>query len=391
MSIIFHEGLPGSGKSYEACVFHIIPALISKRQVVTNISGINHEKFSDLTGIPLSTIKSLLLVVEPADGVDDKDVERCKSELLQICPDNALVVWDEVQDYWPSGRDKLPIQQQKFITEHRHRGLDFILMGQDRDDLHQLWRLRIESIVYFCKLVAVGMPDRYRWEYWQRQNKKKFVKTSSDSRNYDSKYFGLYASHTGDHVHKKVYKLKGQNILGGSAMKFGVPAAFIAAIYAVYHLFGFFSGDASFVNQPSASTISVSSSAPSRPVFDEERGPPSTPSSINSAPVEPLPPASVLPGEPLDYVEQIASQNRLRLSAIMHRPDGDFYALIDALDSTHHIKERFTAIDLRALGWDVTRHDYGVKLAKGGITYVVRSWPLDAPGRVNEDSRSTLR
>lgn len=395
MSIVFHEGLPGAGKSYEACKAHMLPALMRHRQVVTNISGINHQKFSELLGMPLTTVQSLLICIEPADGVNEEDVTRCKKELLERCPDNALIVWDEVQDYWPSGRDKLPIEQQKFITEHRHRGLDFILMGQDRDDVHQLWRNRIESVVYFCKLTAVGKPDAYRWEYWQRQNKKKFVKTSNGVRNYESKFFGLYSSHTGEHVHKEVYKMKGQNILAAKSFTLGIPAVIVAVIWAIYYLYGVFTGSNAVVNTESrtpAHAQRVATPPPSAEiVFDEERPRQEKPAPAPApAPSTPAP-APAAPPPPLDYVDQIAKQYQLRLSALMYRSDGDFYALIDAMDATYHVKERFTAIDLRALGWDVSLHAYGVKLQKSGVVYVVRQWPMDVPGRVNQDVRSTLR
>ena len=59
--IVFHEGLPGSGKSYEACVMHIIPALKAGRDVLTNINGINHKKFAELTGIPLPIVQKQLI------------------------------------------------------------------------------------------------------------------------------------------------------------------------------------------------------------------------------------------------------------------------------------------------------------------------------------------
>lgn len=44
--IIFHEGLPGSGKSYEALVKHIIPSLEKGRKVYARLNGFNYEKVS---------------------------------------------------------------------------------------------------------------------------------------------------------------------------------------------------------------------------------------------------------------------------------------------------------------------------------------------------------
>ena len=46
---IFHEGLPGSGKSFEAVVNQIIPALKKGRPVYAYINGLNHKKLAELT------------------------------------------------------------------------------------------------------------------------------------------------------------------------------------------------------------------------------------------------------------------------------------------------------------------------------------------------------
>lgn len=51
--LIFHEGLPGSGKSYEALVSHIIPRLKDGRTVDAYIEGLNFEKIAELAEITL--------------------------------------------------------------------------------------------------------------------------------------------------------------------------------------------------------------------------------------------------------------------------------------------------------------------------------------------------
>lgn len=48
--LIFHEGLPRSGKSYEAMVRHIIPALQKGRHVWAYIEGLNHARIAGATG-----------------------------------------------------------------------------------------------------------------------------------------------------------------------------------------------------------------------------------------------------------------------------------------------------------------------------------------------------
>jgi zona occludens toxin len=54
-------GVPGSGKSYEAVAFHIIPALEDGRKVVTNLP-LNLEHFKKVYG---QDILKLIRIVEP--------------------------------------------------------------------------------------------------------------------------------------------------------------------------------------------------------------------------------------------------------------------------------------------------------------------------------------
>jgi zona occludens toxin len=81
--IIFHEGLPGSGKSYEAAINQIIPALKNGRPVYAYIEGLNHQKFSEVTGLPLERVTSLLhqvtkeevATIYAIDGIDNSLVD----------------------------------------------------------------------------------------------------------------------------------------------------------------------------------------------------------------------------------------------------------------------------------------------------------------------------
>jgi len=391
MAIHFHEGLPGAGKSYEACVFHILPALKAGRQVVTNIRGINWEKFAQLLDEPVEYVRMLLIYVEPAeqDGAAG-DIERVKNEFADKTPDNAMIVWDEIQDYFPSGNYKLPLNQQKFWTEHRHRGLEIVIMGQDRDDVHKIIRSRIEDIIYFLKLQAVGRPNQYKWEQWQKQAKGKFVKIGSGVRSYDSNYFGLYSSHRRETVKGSVYQTERTNVLKNSKLlSLGVPFVFVGAIYAVYHLYGFFTGTGGAVasTQPS-SAVTVQRVEPSSGLTNPE--PPSMQASAPAASatdqkVDALPP-------PIDYLDKMAQQYQIRATAIIDsdKPGRELMGEIELLDSSYHIKERFRVSEIQALGWTVTRTGYGLLLEKQSVAYVARSWPIDIRGRVDRRTVDSL-
>lgn len=391
MAIHFHEGLPGAGKSYEACVFHILPALKAGRQVVTNIRGINWDKFAQLLEEPVEYVRMLLIYVEPAeqDG-ESGDIERVKNEFADKTPDNAMIVWDEIQDYFPSGNYKLPLNQQKFWTEHRHRGLEIVIMGQDRDDVHKIIRSRIEDIIYFLKLQAVGRPNQYKWEQWQKQAKGKFVKIGSGVRSYDSNYFGLYSSHRRETVKGSVYQTERTNVLKNSKLlSLGVPFVFVGAIYAVYHLYGFFTGTGGAVastQPPSAVTVqrveSSSGLTNPEPPSMQASAPPASATHQNA---QALPP-------PIDYLDKLAQQYQIRATAIIDsdKPGRELMGEIELLDSSYHIKERFRVSEIQALGWTVTRTGYGLLLEKQSVAYVARTWPIDIRGRVDQRTVDSL-
>jgi zona occludens toxin len=69
------EGIPGSGKSYEAVVMHVLPALKAGRKVITNLPLLV-DKFSALDPsygdlIELRTKPQKVLGVWDAEAVDD--------------------------------------------------------------------------------------------------------------------------------------------------------------------------------------------------------------------------------------------------------------------------------------------------------------------------------
>lgn len=388
MAIEFHEGLPGAGKSYEAVVFHIIPAIKERRTVVSNIRGLNIEKIAELSGQSVDLVRLLIINVEPAEqDSESSEIQRCINEMCNQTPENALIVWDEIQDYFPSGNYKMPHNQQKFWTEHRHRGLDIIIMGQDRADCHKIIRNRIRTVIYFLKLEAVGQPNAYKWVIYQKQSFGKFVQTGSGRREYDKKFFGTYMSVRQETVKKKVYQTARTNMLMNSkGLIYGVPLAFVAAFYAISHLWGFFHPE------PKTTPVSVQVQQPQlvnpEPDF----------MLTNPSPGAFPPPASAADPDakaevpPIDYFDGLVQQYQIRAAGIItsDRPGKELLANIELLDSTYHIKERFNAQELRALGWNVTAKDYGLLLEKQGLAYVARAWPIDVYGRVDQHTQKAL-
>ncbi|MEE2023612.1 zonular occludens toxin family protein [Alkalimonas mucilaginosa] len=233
--IIFHEGLPRSGKSYEAIKEHIIPALTKGRKVFARINGLNYEQIAKLADITLEECQQLLFHI----------TEEQVPTIYEHVENDALVVIDELQNFFPSGRGKLSDDMTKFITEHGHSGLDILTMGQAISDCHNLWRKRTQRKIQFLKLDMVGKDNSYKWTaYTNRPDPKgepTWVKITSGTKKYDPAYFGAYLSHQPDTENKDNLEDARLNIFNAKSLRYGVPLVLFLAVYAVYHLYSFFS------------------------------------------------------------------------------------------------------------------------------------------------------
>jgi hypothetical protein len=94
-----------------------------------------------------------------------------------------------------------------------------------------------------------------------------------------------------------------------------------------------------------------------------------------------------------DYFRKIAEKYELEISGIVEGYKLDksgakifeVMALIDAVDDSHHVKERFTVKELTAMGWSVKRTAYGILVAYDDYSFVVRQKPRDYFGKVPEN------
>lgn len=241
--IIFHEGLPGSGKSYEALVKHIIPSLEKGRKVYARLNGFNYEKVSELTGKTVQELEALYTEI----------TEEQVLTVYDIVENDSLLVLDELQNFFPSGRQKLSDEMTRFIAEHRHRGMDIICMGQALADVHTTWKRRTERKISFLKLSMVGMDSKYKWEMYQGSiNGVKgdvvFKKIKSGVEKYDSKYFGSYLSHQLTTDNTDVYSDDRVNIFKTKQFMLYIPIFIGVIAFAIYFLTSFFNGETQIVN-----------------------------------------------------------------------------------------------------------------------------------------------
>lgn len=367
--IVFHEGLPGSGKSYEACVMHIIPALMAGRDVLTNINGINHKKFADITGIPLPIVhKQLICIAHPECNNEEQRLELVKLDLLEKTKKDSLVVIDEIQDLHPSKRQPLSPEWSKYIASHRHEGLDIVLMGQDKRDVHPIWRRRIQRLLTFNKLQAVGADSSYRWVCLEATSPEKFKEVSSGVRRYEKQYFGLYLSHTQGTQNKSVYKDDRANILKNKKVQIVVVAFFALGYWGITNTIAFFqpkeaeAAKVIDVPHPATQIAQVQPTATHPPVTQHAEA-------HQKAPEPPERPS-------LDIFDQEARKGRLRLAALMHNKD-KLYFRIEIMDSYSRLMATYDYKALRDLGWTIENRDSGIHLTKQNQIYVARPWQLE--------------
>lgn len=182
-------GVPGSGKSYEAVAFHIIPAIKDGRKVVTNLP-LNIEHFKNVYGQDKA---DLIRIIAPTaqNSIPFKSLEDYQDDWKNEKGQACLFVIDECHRPLPLGSTDKKIED--WFAEHRHKGHDVLLITQSygkiskpiRDIIHIVYRVR--------KNVALGSSSSYVRKV-QDGLRGEVVNTSI--RKYDSKYFPFYKSHT---------------------------------------------------------------------------------------------------------------------------------------------------------------------------------------------------
>lgn len=184
-------GRPGSGKSYEAVVHHIMPALESGRMVVTNlplnldiIAAIEHSYLSLIRSVGSSRIEGKLV---PAFG----SLKHFDCEWRDDKNRGPLYVIDECHKPFPKG--KTPLEIDEWFAEHRHLGVDVLLITQS------------------YRKISAAIVDMVQVSYRVSNNRtlgsdKSYVRKVQDGvrgevintsiRTYNTAKFSLYTSHT---------------------------------------------------------------------------------------------------------------------------------------------------------------------------------------------------
>tara|TARA_X000001036_G_C20608936_1_gene778192 strand:+ start:320 stop:1429 length:1110 start_codon:yes stop_codon:yes gene_type:complete len=353
--LIFHEGLPGSGKSYEALITHIIPSIQKGRKVFARINGLNYEKIAEITERSEDEVRALLIEITEEQVLD----------IHEYVENDSMVIIDELQNFFPSGRAKLSDGITKFVTEHRHRGLDIVAMGQSISDIHNLWRRRCQRKIQFLKLDMVGQENRYKWTAFQGSLNGKgeiqFTKIKSGTKKYDAKYFGSYASHQADTENTDNYGDDRLNIFKTKTFTTVIPLFLLVVIYAFYYLTGFFTAEEKVESEDNVVAIEENNqdSMANKPSYEKPKERPNE--------------------HGFDFLRDLNEQYESKITYLDERRGIVWDMVVVWYDDTGKVIDRMYHTDFVKLGYKVKYEGYGVKIENDSYKALFRIKPRWEP------------
>lgn len=214
------EGIPGSGKSYEAVVYHVLDALKKGRRVITNLPLVV-EMFAAIDP-SYTDLVEVLVKPRPVRGVwnaaavDDKG----NGSAFNLFDDGEVqapthdTVFGGVWDYYSTWKHPETGQGPMFIIDechvpipstgtspqvvewyklHRHFNADVLLMTQSFRDMNQPIARLIAMLIRCRKADILGKKGVYIRKVHSGY---RGAVISTEERPYKAQYFQLYKSHT---------------------------------------------------------------------------------------------------------------------------------------------------------------------------------------------------
>lgn len=185
-------GRPRSGKSYEAVVYHIIPAILEGRKVITNI--------------PLNIGRLRKIFGDKADLVEVREGKFNEYNAIErpfTKPEDYVSDWRNENNLGPlfvidEAHMVLPRQCHKdilyYYSMHGHHGVDILLLTQNLRKVNKDVRDMVETTYYCVKNTHLGTDKTYTKKVFLGAETKNPI--SQEERTYDKNYFGFYQSHT---------------------------------------------------------------------------------------------------------------------------------------------------------------------------------------------------
>lgn len=385
--LIFHEGMPGSGKSYAAMVDHILSILKKGRKVYARMNGLDRDRMAEAGELDRESLDRLLIEVGEDEVLDLCRVKIVDGQRQWNVDADSLVVLDELQNFFPSGRAKLDKEHVQFFSEHRQRGLDILCMGQLLKDCHKMIVNRVNRKVQFLNKDVVGKPMEYKWKIFNGKpddnGNVSFTLVTDGDGTYDPKYFGTYASY--QEGTENTERLADDRVVIWKSPVFRkwLPILGLVSLVSVGYLIHLFSGGLTggkIPEKPKPQPVAVvteieETGKPKRVIVEGElpkEAKPEKPKEKNGSTSEAFALA--------DYVTDLSEKNRIRLVGIL-RGVKQTKIVIEWRDASNQVIESLSGDDLRALGWSVllSESDRMAILARPGKQLVATGWPIPEP------------
>lgn len=382
--IFGHEGYPRSGKSYEAVLHHILPALRAKRHVYVRLNGVGEklDRIAHHLSMPEDEVRSLVHVMGDKEVVEwcVCDTDNDGGVSFPHIENHALVVIDEAHEYWPTNRANLPERAANFFAKHGHISLDMVIISQDCKDLHRLIIRRMAKKNTYTKLDALGSDQRYSVRFYAATGTGKYETVGTEIRKYDPAVWDLYHGVQPGIESNEVYKGNTRTLwrtLRGPAILMG-----LGLIVGVFMLGRFFLGGDTIGNADKVKEV-VSTQKASIPAIATAPG--SQPSTVVTK--APAPAAKEVLPAGVQYILDMAANARARHAGWYgHRDIVEFRST-----GGGQVVDRLTTEQLWALGWSVKRTEFGVILSAKGNEIIATSWPVDPFGEQSANTTARIR
>lgn len=383
---VFNEGLPRSGKSYDCVKIHILPALKKKRHVWARLNGLDEEPkrqaIADYLKIPRSQVEEYLHHVQTKDVVktfscfpDPVSGEWRIADQFK----NALVVVDEVHEFYVAQRKPLDPEVENFFALFGQNGGDGVILTQWFSRVHQAVKARVERKNSFQKLTVVGMKGRYLQTYYHATAPGKFAKVGSAQHEYDEAIFACYRGYADGADNTEVYEEGGKTVWKAMAVR-GV-IGLLLVVFGVWGLARFFFGGGEDLAETKPQVVQgvngLSADAAVTPAQ-------AAAIAGQAVPVIAPDPFKDLSAEQRYVFEDLKARGRIRLQALA-QVGSTTRAWVEWLDTQGNQVEALELDQLVALGVKVEILRYGVRLAAGDHVQVATPWPKPAHVRDTQE------